>query len=263
MISIPRYNTYTMVTVVISTINESSNIKECIQSAQLLSDHILVIDMQSTDSTVDIAKTEGARVISVPPSGYVEPVRKLGIVEAQDDWVCILDADERISPKLATEIKHVISSPTSDNPPTHYYIPRKNIFGSTWLAHGGWYPDKQIRLIKKSAFRDWPERIHSTPQIDGTVGNLLSPIVHYFHGNLTHMVAKTITYEMIESELLYNANKPVNNLTFFRKYMGELYRRLIRHRGYRDGMMGWIESIYQAYSKTITYLLLFEKYHST
>jgi len=249
-----------MVTVVISTANESSNIKDCLQSAKLLTDHILVIDMQSSDNTQDIAKAEGARVLSVPPSGYVEPVRKLAMVEAQDDWVCILDADERLTPELASEILGVTNLPSSVGSPAYYYIPRKNVFGSTWLRHGGWYPDKQIRLIRKSAFQDWPERIHSTPQIVGTSGLLTHPIVHYFHGNLTQMVTKTIKYEMIESELLFQANRPVNAMTFFRKFFGELFRRLVKHQGYRDGMMGWIESIYQAYSKTITYLFLYEKY---
>ena len=248
-----------MVTVAISTANESSNIKECIKSAKLLTDRILVIDMQSTDNTVDIARTEGARVLSVPPSGYVEPVRKLAIVEAQDDWVCILDADERLTAELATEIRSLLNE-SNESSPSHYYIPRKNIFGSTWLAHGGWYPDAQIRLIRKSAFQGWPERIHSTPQIVGTSGHLTNPIVHYFHGNLTQMVAKTIKYEMIESELLFEAKRPVNTMTFFRKFFGELFRRLIKHQGFRDGMMGWIESIYQAYSKTITYIFLYEKY---
>jgi len=249
-----------MVTVVISTANESINIKECIQSAKLLADHILVIDMQSSDNTVAIAKAQGARVLSVPPSGYVEPVRKLAMVEAQDEWVCILDADERITPELASEVHQIVDSTPANNSPNYYYIPRKNIFGSTWLKHGGWYPDKQIRLIRKSAFQDWPERIHSTPQIEGASGCLKNPIVHYFHGNLTQMVTKTIKYEIIESELLFTAKRKVTVITFFRKYFGELFRRLIKHQGFRDGMMGWVESIYQAYSKTITYIFLYEKY---
>lgn len=251
-----------MVTVVISTANESQNITECIRSAKLLTDHILVVDMQSSDSTPEIARTEGARVISVPPSGYVEPVRKMGILEAHDEWVCILDADERMTAELAKEITDVVKNPsTAQMPtPTHYRIPRKNIFGTTWLRYGGWYPDKQIRLIHTPAFRDWPKRIHSTPQIDGSEGSLRNPILHYFHGNLTQMVVKTIKYETIESALLYEAGKPVNTATFFRKYFGELFRRLIKLQGFRDGMMGWVESIYQAYSKTITYLFLYESY---
>lgn len=250
-----------MVTVVISTANEEKNIEDCIQSAHLLSEHVIVLDMQSADNTVKIAEKSGAKVVSVEASGYVEPVRKRAIFEAPDEWVCILDADERMTPELASEIQGVVRLPSkATSSPTHYRIPRKNIFGSIWLKYGGWYPDRQIRLIYKPAFRDWPERIHSTPTIDGNAGILTNPIIHFFHGNLTHMVAKTAKYEMIESELLFEAKRPVQTLTFFRKFCGELFRRLIKHQGFRDGMMGWIESVYQAYSKTITYVFLYEKY---
>ncbi|MBP6994154.1 glycosyltransferase family 2 protein [Candidatus Woesebacteria bacterium] len=250
-----------MVTVVISTANEEKNIKDCVQSAHLLSEHVLVFDMQSTDNTVRIAEKAGARVVVVEPSGYVEPIRTRAILESKDEWVCILDADERMTPELAAEIKSIVNNPSRPAlSPTHYRIPRKNIFGSTWLQHGGWYPDKQIRLINKFAFRDWPARIHSAPSVDGEAGVLVNPITHFFHSNLTHMVAKTIKYEMIESELLFEANRPVQTLTLFRKFFGELLRRLVKFQGFRDGMMGWIESIYQAYSKTITYIFLYEKY---
>ncbi len=253
-----------MVTVSISTANERTNIGDCVQSAKLLTDHVMVFDMASTDGTVQEALDSGAEVLKVPPSGYVEPIRQYAIEQALDEWVFILDADERMTAELASEIREVLHKPvgTETQKPTHYRIPRKNIFGTTWLKYGGWYPDRQIRLIQKSAFRDWPKRIHSTPQIEGPEGSLCNPILHYFHGNLTQMVAKTIKYEMIESDLLYGAQRSVSTAIFFRKYMGELFRRLVKLQGFRDGMMGWIESIYQAYSKTITYLFLYEKYRS-
>ena len=73
------------------------------------------------------------------------------------------------------------------------------------------------------------------------------------------MVEKTLLFEDIESDLLYEANKKVTIFTFFRKFLGELYRRLIKHPGFMDGTVGIIECIYQAYSKTITYLFLYEK----
>ena len=72
------------------------------------------------------------------------------------------------------------------------------------------------------------------------------------------MVDKTAVYESIEADLLHKANRPVTTATFFKKYFGELFRRLIRHTGFLDGPYGIIESIYQAYSKTVTWLLLYE-----
>jgi len=246
-----------MVTVVISTANEAQNISACIKSAKLLTADIVVLDMASTDGTPDVARQAGAQVISVPVYGYVEPVRRIAIEKAAGPWVCILDADERMTSELAHEINEIVHQKTP--PFTSYKIPRKNIFGTTWLKHGGWYPDAQIRLINKPAFIDWPNRIHSTPNISGSMGQLTHPMLHLFHGNVSQMVQKTTVYEQIESSLLHEAKKKVSTHTFFRKFFGELFRRLVKFAGWRDGMMGWIESIYQAYSKTITYLYLYEK----
>ena len=253
-----------MITVVINTRNEQSNIVECIRSAKLLTNDVLVVDMHSTDQTVALAKSENAEVALFDYSGYVEPARLFGIKQAKSQWVFILDADERMTKELALEIQQLLESPpktTNDqNLITHYRIARKNIFGDTkWLSHGGWYPDYQTRLINKDKLVDWPARIHSTPSIEGNKGHLNNPFIHYFHGNITQMVNKTIKFENVESDLLFDAGRKVNTLTFFRKNLAELFRRLIAQQGYLDGMIGWIESIYQAYSKTITYLFLFEK----
>lgn len=251
-----------MFTVVINSYNNESLIPECIESAFLLTDSVGVVDMESTDQTVAIAKKLGAAVTSFPPSRYVEPARMAGIAQAPGDWICILDTDERITHELANEIKNVVAS--GDNRVTHYRIPRKNMFGkSTWLKHGGWWPDHQIRLIKKSALIDWPARIHSTPYITGACGQLVSPLVHFFHGDVQGMVRKTIVFEDIESTLLYHANRTVHITTFFRKFLGELVRRLIIQQGFRDGKFGWLESVYQAFSKTITWLYLYEKIYIT
>ncbi len=264
-------------TIIIHTHNEEKNISDCINSAKLLTDKIILIDMESTDKTVEIAKNLKATVYDFPKSNYVEPAREFGIKQAKTDWVMILDADERITKELAKEIKSIISRSqlnqsesvesvtnstdlTNLTNLTHFKIPRHNIFaGVKWLKHGGWSPDYQIRLINKKSFVNWPKRIHSTPVIKGNFGLLSNPLIHYFHGDLSNMVNKTVIFEDIESELLYKAGKKTTTKTFFRKFLAELYRRLIKNLGFLDGTFGIIESIYQAFSKTITYLFLYEK----
>ncbi len=249
------------ITVTIHTYNEEKNIEACIESAQLLSDQIQVVDMTSTDKTVSLAKKLGVEVYSFPYSYYVEPSRQFGIEKARTDWVFILDADERISSELAQEIKEKLEvrSKESVDYYTYFKIPRKNIFSGTWLRHGGWWPDNQIRLINTKYFKKWPKQIHSTPIIEGDCGFLKEPLLHYFHGDLEEMVRKTVIFEDIESDLLYSARKNVSTVIFFRKFLGELYRRLFKHFGFLDGTIGIIESVYQAFSKTITYLFLYEK----
>jgi glycosyltransferase involved in cell wall biosynthesis len=215
-----------------------------------------LIDTESSDETVSKAKREKISVFTFPYSRYVEPVRAFAIAQVQTEWVFILDADERITAPLAEKIRQAIQDPEF----SHYAIARKNIFaGKKWLTHGGWYPDYVLRLISKKHFLGWPKSIHSTPQIAGKKGFIRSPLEHYFHPNLENMVAKTALYEDIESQLLFEANKSVQVKTFFRKFFGELFRRLIKNRGYQDGTYGIIESIYQAYSKTLTYVFLYEK----
>ncbi len=244
------------ISVIIHTYNEEKNIVDCIDSAQLLTEEIILVDMESTDNTVEIARSLNVSVFNFPKSNYVEPAREFGIKQASTDWVLILDADERMTKELAAEIKSVIRNSQFSN----YKIPRRNIFARIkWLKHGGWWPDHQIRLINKKYFIGWPKRIHSTPQIKGYLGYINSPLIHYFHGDLSNMVKKTVIFEDIESDLLLKAKRSTGTGIFFRKYLAELYRRLIKNLGFLDGPFGIIEAIYQAFSKTITYLFLYEK----
>ncbi len=251
------------ITVLIQTYNEEAEIEECIKSARILSESLIVVDMQSTDKTVEKARKLGATIYSYPFSRYVEPARNFGIEKVKTEWVFLLDCDERITKELSEEIRDSIAALQNDKI-THYKLRRKNIFaGKKWLQFGGWNSknDFQTRLIKRSAFKEWPKAIHSTPVIEGEGGFLHEPFLHYFHKDLESMVAKTAVYEDIESDLLYKAHKPVSTQTFFRKFLGELYRRLFKWQGFRDGTLGIIEAVYQAFSKTITYLFLYEKYH--
>jgi len=244
------------ITIVIHTYNEEKNLSDCIKSAKLLTDDVILVDTGSTDNTVAIAKKLGIVTYDFPRSFYVEPSRKFGIEKAMGEWIFILDADERITEQLAKETQIAVRETNF----TYYKIPRKNIFGGKkWLKYGGWYPDHQIRLIKKKAFVDWPKQIHSTPQIGGEMGFLNEPFLHLFHPNLTNMVSKTAIFEGIESDLLFKAGKTCKTRTFFRKFLGELNRRMLQKMGFLDGTIGIIEAIYQAYSKTITYLFLYEK----
>ncbi|MGB9883161.1 MAG: glycosyltransferase [Microgenomates group bacterium] len=227
------------ISALIFTTKENKKINQSIKNAEILTNIVIPV---------------------YPNSKIVETVREKGIKQAKTDWVLILDADERITPELAKEIKQKIKS--ENNQTGAYKIPRKNIFAQKkWLKFGGWWPDYQIRLINKNYFISWPKQIHSTPVIKGKIDYLKNPILHFFHGDIENMVNKTIIFEDIESDLLYQAKKTANIFTFFRKFIAELYRRLIKNFGFLDGTIGVIESIYQAFSKTITYLFLYEKTH--
>ncbi len=261
----PHINTKEMdfqpgISVIIYTYNSAEDISECIESAHQLTSNITIIDLESRDKSIELAEKEGAKVVSHPFTRYVETVREFGIELGNTEWLTILDADERITKELADEIR---TSITSDEF-THYKIPRKEYFArKTWLQYGGWWPNYLTgRLFKKNAFKQWPKNIHSSPLIDGNEGYLKSALLHYSKNDYQQIVAKTINFEDIESDLLFKANKRVATPTFFRKFFGELYRRMFKWQGYKDGTIGIIESIYQAFSKTITYIYLYEKQNS-
>lgn len=275
------------ISAIIFTYNNEKEIKEIIDQGKKLTNEIIVIDLGNSDQTNKVAKELGAKVYPYQHSEYVELAREWGIKKAKSNWVLVLDADERIEDQLINEIKLIINQlSTKNNSPVSssvnniikdkkghkkndskkfndkvscFYIPRKNIFINKWLRYGGWWPDYQLRLINTQYFVSWPMEIHSTPVIKGKPGYLKNPIFHYFHGDLESMVEKTIKFENIESELLLKANRPVSIFTFFRKFLGELWRRMFLRLGFVDGVFGIIESIYQAFSKTITYLFLYEK----
>ncbi len=246
--------------VVIHSHNSGQDIGDCIESAKILSKTITVIDMESNDNTALLAKKHGGVVYSYRYTRYVEPSRNFGMEKSPGDWVFILDTDERMTPELSEEIRHTIQSTEYSS----FKVPRKNIFSRVkWLKHGGWWPDYQIRLINKKYFVSWPKEIHSTPHIKGKQGYLNSAFIHYFHRDIAAMVDKTLTFEDLESDLLYRVKKQVSIFTFFRKFVAESYRRLLRDLGFLDGPIGIIEGVYQAFSKTITYLYLYEKNHAS
>lgn len=225
--------------------------------------------MQSVDKTVKICQEEGALIFSFPYSKYVEPAREFGIKQSKTSWVFLLDADERITDELANEIKFALnktdsvdesSKKTGSVKTTHYKIPRKELFAQKiWLKHGGWWPNYQTRLINRKYLTSWPKEIHSSPTIRGEAGYLHRPLLHFSKNDYGEIVNKTIVFEDMESDLLFRADKPASTLIFFRKFAGEFFRRLVKNLGFLDGTIGIIESIYQAFSKTITYLYLYEK----
>ncbi len=244
------------VTVIVYVRSAEKTIEDCIKSALLLSDSVIAVDMGSEDNTMHILETHHVPVFEFPQTDYVEPAREFGIKKAKTPWVFLLDSDERITQDLVGEIRHAIN----DGSITHYEIPRKEIvFSNIWLKHGGWWPNYQMRLFRVDRFEEWPKRIHSFPLIKGAKGTLTHPFLHFSKNDYNEIVRRTVTFESLESDLLFRANKSVSTPTFFRKYFGELFRRLIAHGGLLDGSAGIIESIYQAYSKTVTYLFLYEK----
>jgi len=143
------------VTALIITKNEEANITDCLASLDWAAER-LVIDAESTDRTVELARAAGADVTVRPWPGF-GPQKNFGMDRARSDWILIVDADERVPVLLAEEIRSLLSR-WKDGDPVAYEIPRMNFYYGAWVRHGGLYPDYQIRLVRKgtAAYNDVP-----------------------------------------------------------------------------------------------------------
>jgi glycosyltransferase involved in cell wall biosynthesis len=247
-------------TAVIITKNEENNIVDCIESLSF-ADEIVVVDNNSEDRTVEIAKKHGAKVYSEKFSDFAQQ-RNFGLEKAKGEWILYIDADERLTPKLQTEILSIIhpASPAGGHPwstISAFRIPRKNYY----FGQFEWpYVEKQERLFRKDRLKKWKGEIHESPVVDGELGELKEHLNHYTHRDLSSMVEKTNKWSEVESNLLYNSGHPqMQWWRFLRIMLTKFYDSFVKQGGWKIGTVGWIESIYQAFSYFIVYAKLWEK----
>jgi len=241
--------------VIIIAKNEEQMIEDCLKSINNWTDEILVIDHASTDRTIDIAKKYRAIVNSLPSETTFSQLRNKGLNEANGDWIFYLDADERATDNLKKEIGKVISSPKF----FAYVVPRRNFYLGREVRFGGAYPDYVKRLFKKNKLNGWKGDLHEEPIFEGQLGHLREPMIHITHRDLSSMVEKTRKWSTIEAQLLYDAgHPPITWWRILRMMFVEFWERGIKKQGWRDGTVGWIEIIFQMFSRFITYARLWE-----
>lgn len=182
--------------------------------------------------------------------------RNSAIKHVTTDWILFVDHDEQVPPELESEIIETVSS---TDPISGYAIPRLNHILGTPMRHAGWYPDYVLRLIKVSDFVSYEGKLHEQPQLKGLTGHLTNHFLHYKHDNLEDMLSKTNKWSNTEAELLYDSkHPPMISRRFIQPFVSEVFTRLIRKQGYLDGTPGFIDAIYQGYSRLITYVKLWE-----
>lgn len=265
--------------VVIIARNEVEDLPDCLKSVKWVGE-VIVVDNGSTDQTAKIAKSFGAKVFEYEKEaseGYFSEIRNFAASKAKGKWLLYIDADERLTEELSSEIKSILEyEPDDSKDETHpeqvkrvegsskdanvaFAIPRRNILLGREMRHGGWSPDYVLRLIKKDALLGYEGKLHEQPKIRGQVSKLKNPLTHITHKNLTEMVEKTNKWSEIEAKLLFDSGHPKMNIfRFFTAGLREFWYRAIRKLGLLDGTVGWIEIMYQTYSRLITYAKLWE-----
>lgn len=236
---------------IILTKNEEKMLPGCLLSIRHLADEIIIIDDQSTDKTIAVAKKFTEKIFSQKMTGFAQ-AREFGLKKAQGDWVFYLDADERVTEALRKEISEVVKT---NSEPVAYYLKRRNIF------LGKEQKEDQIeRLFKKENLSGWYGQIHESPKVNGSKAILKNYLIHLTHRNLSSMLLKTLAWSKYEADLRYQAGHPAVVWWRLLRLIGaEFYRQIFVEKVYRFGTEGWLEGLFQVFSLFITYFRLWEK----
>jgi tetratricopeptide (TPR) repeat protein len=247
------------ISLVVNTQNAAEMLDDCLKSAVGIVDEMVVVDMQSEDATLDIARKYGARIFPHERLGYVELARNFAVNQARGEWILLLDADERLTPALREGLPKVLATPQDID---IFLIPRNNRIAGRWLLGSGWGIEYecQPRFFRKGCL-EWPNKIQQRPHIRGKQGFLpLSPeaaIDHLNVRNMHQMIARINRVTDIESQDLERRHQKWSLEEMFVK-MGEEFR--FRYDPDRDGVHSLMLGICMAFSRFLTWAKLWEKH---
>ncbi len=240
----------TPLSVVILTKNEAARITDCLCSVDW-ADETLIVDDESSDQTVQIAESLGARVLRrrMDMEGRH---RNWAYAQAKHEWVLSLDADERITPELASEIQQLLAdSPASDI----YSIPRRNYIGNRWIRHGGWYPSAQVKLFKKSRFQ-WEETtVHprAISKSEKPWGALRQDMIHFSYRDLADFTGKLNRQTTLETRKWLQDGRRIGITIMLWRTIDRFYRSWRGKQGYQDGFAGYVVAVYAGMYQFLSY----------
>lgn len=243
-------------TAIVFAKNNEDIIEDCLRSISFC-DEIIFIDDYSIDHTVEIAKKYTPKIYQFKnDNSDFSASHNFAMKMAAGDWLLYVDSDERVTPELQKEIKEAIKNLQF----SAYKLNRVKIGLGQRMRYGGWSPDYVARLFHKDNLHGWTGKLHESSNVCGPVGQLEGEFLHYSPRNIAAMVEKTNAWSEVEAQNLLNAgHPPMSWWRFFRVMFTEFWRRAIIHQGWRDGIIGIIEIMYQCFSVFITYAKLWEK----
>jgi len=254
-----------MLSVLIPTKNECRNIVDCLGSVSWCDD-LVVVDSGSTDGTQELAGKAGARVIDFQWNGRLPKKKNWALqnVVWKNEWVLILDADERIRPELAKEIRTELKQPKADG----YFVNRRFIFLGTWIKHCGYYPSWNLRLFRHLKGRyetlhlgdtsSGDNEVHEHILLNGTAAHLREDMLHFAYPTIHTWIEKHNRYSNWEAEIEVGGESnartqpAIGNVLSGRRRLRRCSRRLpfrptmrflysyILKRGFLDGRAGYI-----------------------
>jgi len=245
------------ISVVINVRNEAENLFKCLRSVRDFADEVIVVDMHSTDKSLEVAKKFGAKVFSYRPMKYVEPARNFALSKATGRWIILLDPDEYLNKTLKKELKKISLRADVD----FVHIPRKNIILGKWFRHSNWWPDYVIRFFRRGHV-DWKKEIHSQPTTKGNGLTLLDSeklaIRHNNYTTLSQFVHRALRYSSVQAQELHKNKYTLKTSDFILKPIQEFNSRFFAAQGYKDGFHGLTFSVLQAFAIALIYIRLWE-----
>ncbi len=244
-------------TVIIPTLNEEHNIKDVLESVAF-ADEIIVVDSYSTDKTIEKARLCTKYVFQHKFKDFSSQ-KNWALEQATNEWVLFVDADERISSALKSEIVATINLKTDY---VAYSMHRNNYFLGKKVRFSGWQNDKVVRLIKKSKCRYNNKLVHESIDADGEIGLLHNPLLHYTYKNFDHYVNKLNHYSDLQSLESFQKNKKVNFFHFLIKPLFRFIKHYFIKQGFRDGYVGFVIAYLQSYAVFSRYVKLWQLYRT-
>lgn len=217
------------------TLNEEENLPRCLESVRELASEIVVIDSGSTDRTREVAASFGARFETQPWQGYVAQ-KNMSLKRCTQPWVLCLDADEAVSPELASAIRGALSS---KEPRGHGFVMnRLNFYCGQWIRHA-WYPEWRLRLARRDSAQWVGGDVHERLEVKGPTGRLAGDLWHYPFRRLMDHFQNTLKFARLAADSYERNGRPCRwyNLIFSPWFA--FFKILILKSGWRDGWRGW------------------------
>ncbi|MBI2845851.1 MAG: glycosyltransferase family 2 protein [Chloroflexi bacterium] len=242
-----------MISCVLVALDEEKNIAACLATLGW-ADEVVVLDGGSRDRTVALAQEAGARVESHPFDNFAQQKNR-ALDLARGEWIFLIDADERVPPGLAAEIK----AATFSSDLAGFWMPRKNYIFGKWIKHAGWYPDYQMRLTQKGqAHYDENRQVHEVVVLESAAGYLTTPLIHHNYETVGQFMAKQRKYTEMAAQDLWREGRRSKPWSPLLQGWREFWRRYVTLEGLREGWRGLLVSFLMGYYEGKKYWRLWE-----
>lgn len=228
--------------VTLVTLNEEERLRRCLESVAWAQD-IVVVDAESQDKTVQIAREFTDRVLVRPWPGFAAQ-KNFALEQARGDWVLALDADEEVSDELRAEIAVTIDTADACD---GYALPRRNLFLGQWIRHGGLYPDWQLRLFRRGRGRFVHRDVHESVHLEGRVGRLAGHLVHRSYTGVADFFERAHRYSTLAADEQVRAGGRARARELVLRPAGRFVSMYLLQRGFLDGRKGLLLATLYAY----------------